>query len=162
MKRILFSTILIFAFCLGLAAEVKADQPIPATPQLGFVLGTYMTCQPATAAGVQLNLKTNSWQRFSFLQGFGCTYRGLAQPVGLAGYVGYAAASDGTSGYQAALLASYADFVAFGPGVQTFVDPSTQERFYQATLNLVGNFAWGSSVTKLGESMRAARAGRSE
>jgi len=132
-------------------------QDVPAKPQLGFKAGTYTTCQPATAAGMQLNIKTQSWQRFSFLQGFGCTYRGWAQPVGVAAYVGYAAANDGTSGYQGALLVSYADVLAVGPGVQTYLDPSTRERIYQGTVNLVGNFSWGASMQGLSAREKSAR-----
>ena len=129
----------------------------PATPQIGFKIGAYTTCQLATAAGWQFNLKTQSWKRFSFLQGFGCTYRGWQQPVGVAAYLGYAVAGDDPNAYQGALLVNFSDVIAAGPGTQTFRDPVTHERFWQATINLVGNFSWGTSVSGLTKSLRMER-----
>ena len=50
-----------------------------------------------------------------------------------------------------------ADVIAAGPGTQTFRDPVTHERFWQATINLVGNFSWGTSVSGLTKSLRMER-----
>ena len=107
-----------------LAASPARAQDVPPVPQLGFKIGQWTTCQPATAGGVQINLKTGNWQRFVFAQGFGCTYRGWSQPVGVAAYIGYGVVEDAPNAYQGALLFSYADVVATGPGLQLFRDPA--------------------------------------
>ena len=132
-------------------------QDVPPVPQLGFKIGEWTTCQPATAGGVQINLKTGNWQRFVFAQGFGCTYRGWSQPVGIAAYVGYGVVADAPNAYQGALLFSYADVVATGPGLQLFKDPTDNKYIEQATWSLVGNFNWGASVSRLGTFKAAAR-----
>ena len=142
----------------SLFTSAALAQDVPPTPQLGFKIGQWTTCQPATAGGVQINLKTGNWQRFVFAQGFGCTYRGWTQPVGAAAYIGYGVVADAPNAYQGALLFSYADAVATGPGVQVFKDPVDGTYISQVTWSLVGNFNWGASVTKLGTELKATKA----
>ena len=140
--------LLVLAGSLLLGATAWA-QDVPPVPQLGFKIGQWTTCQPATAGGVQINLKTGNWQRFVFAQGFGCTYRGWSQPVGVAAYIGYGVVEDAPNAYQGALLFSYADVVATGPGLQLFRDPADGSYVEQMTWSLVGNFNWGASVKYL-------------
>jgi len=149
--------ILVFLFfttlsSLMLPASIVSAEP--ASPQLGFASGNW-TCQPATAAGLQLNLKTGNYQRVAFLEGFGCTYRGYSQALGLAGYVGYGIAKEAPNAYQGALLFSYADVLAFGPGVQTYKDPVDSSWIFQGTLTLVVNYNLGASPTYLGNTLKA-------
>jgi hypothetical protein len=141
----------------SLLASTAWAQDVPPVPQLGFKIGLWTTCQPATAGGVQINLKTGNWSRFVFAQGFGCTYRGWSQPVGAAAYIGYGVAVDAPNAYQGALLFSYADVVAGGPGLELFKDPTDQKYVEQVTLSLVGNFNWGASVSRLGTVERNAK-----
>ena len=143
----------ILAFLLPLLMMSSPAEAQPASPQLGFATGNW-TCQPATAAGLQLNLKTGNYQRIAFLEGFGCTYRGYSQALGAAGYVGYGIAKDAPNAYQGALLFSYADVVAFGPGVQTYKDPVDSRWIFQATLTLVVNYNLGASPTYLGKTLK--------
>ena len=138
-----------------LASSAWAQEPPPPVPQLGFKIGLWTTCQPATAGGVQINLKTGNWQRFVFAQGFGCTYRGWTQPLGVAGYIGYGVVADAPNAYQGALLFSYTDVVATGPGLQVFKDPSDGKYIEQMTWSLVGNFNWGASQAKYGSALKA-------
>lgn len=146
--------LLAFTFFLPLlsllSSPVHAEQ---VSPQLGFASGDW-TCQPATAAGLQLNLKTGNYQRIAFLEGFGCTYRGYSQALGFAGYVGYGIAREAPNAYQGALLFSYADVLAFGPGVQTFKDPVDSSWIFQATLTLVINYNLGASPVYLGKTLK--------
>ena len=133
------------------SAPVKATIPDEASPQLGFTIGSLTTCQIATAVGLQLNLKTNTWKKAVALEGFGCTYRGWEQAVGVAAYLGYSVAIGEPNGYQGTLLFSYADWIAAGPGVVVFKDPgdpSGQSWITQATLTLVLNYNSGASVDK--------------
>ena len=147
-------SLLVFAFFLPLlsllSSPVRAEQ---VSPQLGFTSGDW-TCQPATAAGLQLNLKTGNYQRIAFLEGFGCTYRGYSQALGVAGYVGYGIAREAPNAYQGALLFSYADVLAFGPGVQTYKDPVDSSWIFQATLTLVINYNLGASPVYLGKTLK--------
>jgi hypothetical protein len=125
--------------------------PDEAAPQIGFNIGSLTTCQIATAVGLQLNLKTNTWKKAVALEGFGCTYRGWKQAVGVAGYLGYSVAIGEPNGYQGTILFSYADWLAAGPGVVVFKDPgdpSGQSWITQATLTLVLNYNSGASVDK--------------
>ncbi len=127
---------------------------IVVVPQLGFVIGSW-TCQPATAAGLQVNLKTGNYQRIAFLEGFGCTYRGYTQALGVAAYVGYGIAKDAPNAYQGALLFSYADVIAIGPGIQAFRDPSDSSWIAQGTLTLVANYNLGASVDHFNRSLKS-------
>jgi hypothetical protein len=129
----------------------KAAIPSEAAPQIGFTVGNLTTCQIATAVGLQLNLKTNTWKKAVALEGFGCTYRGWEQAIGVAAYLGYSVAIGEPNGYQGTLLFSYADWVAAGPGVVMFKDPgdpSGQAWIMQGTLTLVLNYNSGASVDK--------------
>jgi hypothetical protein len=133
------------------AAHSETMQP---TPQLGFTIGQNWTCQPATAAGLQLNLKTGNYQRIAFFEGFGCTYRGYSQALGVAGYVGYGIAKDAPNAYQGALLFSYSDVLAIGPGVQAYKDPVDSRWITQGTLTLVINYNLGASPAYLDKALK--------
>lgn len=152
-KGLAMAVLLLFAplSLLTLPSQAKAQA---VSPQIGFASGDW-TCQPATAAGLQLNLKTGNYQRVAFLEGFGCTYRGYSQALGLAGYVGYGIAREAPNAYQGALLFSYADVLAFGPGVQTYKDPVDNSWIFQGTLTLVMNYNLGASPVYLDKTLKA-------
>jgi hypothetical protein len=143
------------------APVVSPAIPVEAAPQIGFLLGDKWTCQIATAAGMQLNLKTGTWKKAVALEGFGCTYRGWKQAVGAAGYLGYSVASGEPNAYQGTLLFSYADWIATGPGVQVFKDPSDPNSWIkQGTWTLSLNYNTGASVDKLIKSLQVPQAAK--
>ena len=136
----------VFIAMLAGLRSAYAQQPSPTT---GFSVGN-VTCQMATAlTAFQLNLKTLDYERVAFMAGWGCTYRGLAVPLGVAAYVGAGVSKSHPDGLQGNLLFSVADYGAVGPGVQLFKDPVSGDAVWQGLLSVSLNYNDGASLGRL-------------
>jgi hypothetical protein len=117
-------------------------------PHLG-IRTSQMTCQLATSlSALQVNLKTQDWQRIALLTGWGCTYRG-AVPMGAAVYVGFGMSTKAPTAFQTAILFNVFDWGAIGPGVQMFLSPVDGRMMFQGLLTVSLNLNIGVSVDTL-------------
>lgn len=147
--------ILAFLLAFGLTyfvCEVANAECVTVSPTV-FKCGERLTLQPAFAASAgQLNLADwrdkgfdAAYQRIALMTGYGFTYHGAGMTIGASIYVGMGLSANRPDAPQASLLVTLWDFLAFGPGVQTF-ERSDGQRIYQMLLTLAVNYQAGATT----------------